>query len=227
MGCPYSKADRLPRINWETLRLTGKTGDILLFGGRSTFGLIEECLTDSPYSHVAMLFRHPTTGRVYVAESSGLDELIDHFTGSRKSGPRLVDAREKIIGYGEKYGWGVAYRKLSGREVERMRADTTRMLKLYEWFRTQSPKHFERHKYELAESYIHHTIFNRGQDSCSWFCSEYVSAAWQQMGIPMLRRPDGFCPQDYMEDEEDLFKPTFHTELGGYLGPEQLVTKES
>jgi hypothetical protein len=225
MGCPYSKADRLPHIDWKTIQLTGKTGDILLFGGQSAFGLLEECLTSTPYSHVAILFRHPKTGRLYVAESSGLDELVDHFTGRPKSGPRLVDAREKIIGYGQKYGWGVVYRKLSGRAVERIRADTDRMLKLYEWFRIQSPKHFERHKYELVESYLRGSLLKHPEDTCSWFCSEYVSAAWKQMGIPMLRQPDGFCPQDYMEDEEDLFMPAFNDEMGGYLGPEQLVVQ--
>lgn len=223
MGCPYSKADRLPRITWETVHRTGKTGDILLFGGQSMWALAEECVTATPYSHVAILFRHPKTNRLFVAESSGVDGLKDFFTKKDKPGPRLVDAKRKILEYSQKYGWGVSLRRLKGEAVREMRNNKKTMYELLYWFEKQSPKHFEMHKFEMAESYLHHTLFNRAQDSCSWFCSEYVAGAWQKMGIRMNDRPDQYCPQDYTENEEDVFEESFNNPQGAYLGPELLI----
>ena len=224
MGCPYSKAHRLPTVRWAEISRTAQTGDILLFGGSSVFGRLEEFFTATPYSHVAVFYRHPVSKQLYVAESSPKDGLKDFFTGRDLSGPRLVDARKKIAEYNTKYGWGVVVRRLRGRGVERLRADPMRMLALLEWIKSQTGKPFEVHKVEMLGGYTHRPLFHGSEDDCSWFCSEYVAALWMQMGIPMTGdRADVFCPQDFMEEEEDVFAAFFHGEDGGYLEREVLI----
>jgi len=224
MGCPYSKAAQLPIITWTEIARVSQTGDILLFGGTTLPALVEECVTATPYSHVAMFFRDPKTQNLYILESSGKDGLIDAFTGRDKSGPRLVDAKQKIKEYVPKYGWGVAFRRLKGDKIDQIRSSNLAMNILFEWMKNQSEKRFEMHKLEMGESFTHRTLFSRSQDSCSWFCSEFVAAAWMKMGISMRSaRADNFCPQDFTEDEEDLFDLSFYGNRGGYLTHEELV----
>lgn len=184
----------------------------------------EECITTTPYSHVAMFYRDPKTKKLWIAESSGKDGLIDFFTGRDVSGPRLVDAETKVREYVPQYGWGIVFRRLRGEKIKEFRNDRLRMEVLYKWMKSQSGKQFEIHKLEMVESYLRRTFFNRSEDSCSWFCSEYVAAAWMKMGIPMNGAPaDRYCPQDFTEEEEDVFDPAFHGEEGGYLEGEVLI----
>lgn len=168
------------------------------------FGLFEECVTITPYSHVAMLVRDPDTNRLFVWESSNADDLVDHISGRRKDGPRLVDAHAKIDEYLERYGTGIVYRRL-------IKPPTSRVFSREQWpalrafMVRESPKHFERYPWQMAESWTHRTLEPRGEDLSSVFCSEEVANTWIRAGVPLARQPDMYCPQDFSHMDEDLF----------------------
>jgi len=205
MGCIYSKRKYMPRI-WlsELVNRVGQTGDILLFEGTSLFGLFEECVTISPYSHVAMLVRDPQTKRLFVWESSNADDLIDHITHLHKDGPRLVDARGKIVEYLQKYGTGIIYRRLIKPQGSSAFSpkDWSRFKRFMEH---EARKHFERNPMDMAESWTRSMIKPRKLDLSTVFCSEEVAYTWKEAGVPLERDPDMYCPQDFSELDQDLF----------------------
>ena len=204
--------DKMPLS--DLIKTEGQTGDILLFEGWSIFGLFEEAVTISPYSHVAMLVRNPTNNQLYVWESSNADDLIDQISGRRKGGPRLVDAHDKIDGYLEKYGTGIIYRKL-------IKPPGTKVFSPSQWgwmmkfMKRESPKHFEQYPWNMAESWTHTTIRPRHLDLSSVFCSEEVANTWHQAGVPMMRMADMYCPQDFSLAYQDVFpKQAIHQGWG-------------
>jgi hypothetical protein len=206
MGAMYSRAHLMTPISMDELDRGGiaETGDILLFQGRSAFGLFEECMTKSPYSHVAMFVRNPETGVLYVWESSNADNNVDVLTKKKKDGPRLIPARIKIEEYLLIYGDAIIYRKL-------VRPPGTRAFSREQWpellmfLHGESHKHFEKWLFTMPESYTHRLLYPRREDLSSVFCSEEVANTWKFSGVPLYRRPDMYCPQDFSEELEDLF----------------------
>ena len=181
-----------------------QTGDILLFEGNSIFGIFEECMTKSPYSHVAMFVRDPTTNKLFVWESSNADNNMDVITNTKKEGPRLIPARVKIEEYLQLFGNGIIYRKLIKPEGTVVFSDKQWPI-LRQFMAQEVEKTFEKYIYTMGESYTHMQLFPRNQDLTSVFCSEEVAHTWITAGVPLYRRPDQHCPQDFSEDQQDLF----------------------
>lgn len=208
MGAIYSRKRFFPPISLDELDSGGyaESGDILLFEGNSVFGIFEECMTKSPYSHVAMFIRNPNNGKLYVWESSNADNNIDVLTNKKKDGPRLIPARKKLEEYLLIYGDGIVYRKLN-RPVGTKAFSKEQWPDLLAFLKGESNKHFEKYVYTMAESYTHTLMVPRNEDLTSVFCSEEVANTWTMAGVPLGRRPDMYCPQDFSKDQEDLFDP--------------------
>lgn len=205
MGGSVSRKHNMESISLRDLiQREAETGDIVLFEGTSIFGIFEECVTFTPYSHVAMLVRDPKTRKVYVWESSNADNQVDAISGKRKDGPRLVDAAVKIGYYIDHYGTGVVYRKLIKPRGSKVFSPAQ-----WDWMRAfmrrESPKHFEQKYWTMAVSYTHRMMVNRPLDLSSVFCSEEVANTWNQAGVPLNRDADLYSPQDFSEQDEDLF----------------------
>jgi hypothetical protein len=205
MGCMYSKKKDMAKIKLsELIRTEGQTGDIILFEGWSVFGLFEECVTTSPYSHVAMLVRDPVTKDLYVWESSNADDLVDHISNQHKDGPRLINAHDKIGEYLSKYGTGIIYRRLV-----KPRKSTVFSPSTWSWLsgfmKRESPKHFEKFPLTMAESWTHTSLPSIQGDLSSVFCSEEVANTWIQAGVPLYRPADKYCPQDFSAADQNLF----------------------
>jgi len=206
MGIFYSRKNEMEVIDMNTLDegMVAETGDILLFEGNSAFGIFEEIMTKSPYSHVAMFVRDPTTNALYVWESSNADNNKDELSGMKKEGPRLIKARNKIEEYLQLYGNGVIYRKL-------IKPKGTKVFSAEQWsylkkfMEKEVPKTFEKYIYTMGESYTHRLLFPRIQDLSSVFCSEEIANTWIWAGVPLYRRPDQHCPQDFSEKQQNLF----------------------
>ena len=206
MGLFYSRKSQIDVITMKELDEGGiaETGDILLFEGNSLFGLFEECMTKSPYSHVAMFVRNPQTNQLFVWESSNADNNKDEITHTKKEGPRLIKARDKIEEYLQLYGNGIIYRKLI--KPPNCKVFSTKQWEyLKNFMKEEVEKTFEKYVYTMGESYTHSFLFPRSQDISSVFCSEEVAFTWKCAGVPLYRRPDQHCPQDFSEEQQDLF----------------------
>jgi hypothetical protein len=186
-------------------------GDLLLFGGSSRLCRRIKRLTGCKWSHLAMVARHPASGRLLLWEATGGPELPDLATHEIRPGVNLYDLEEWIRHYAE----DTAIRRL---HVERSEAMRAALLVFYEEVRGRP---YERNRLELLRAgYDGPFGANRQADLSSIFCSELVAEAYQRMGLlPKTPPSNEYTPRDFSEQ----CKRPLPLLLGATLGPETLV----
>ncbi len=202
----------LPKISIKTLNKFADTGDILLFSGNGPFSIAEQVVTNSVYSHIGMIYRDPKSKICFNWESTLADYTIDVFTKEHKTGPRLIPLHESASTYLDEGGNFVVYRKLYTPFDEKTEKGGTRRSysesenkKLLRWMQRQNQKTYEEKLWELPAAYYKQTLYPRGADNSSYFCSELVADTWKMQNIPLHRASDLYCPQDFSVKDEALW----------------------
>jgi hypothetical protein len=199
---------------YTTVRSELKTGDIVLFSGKSAISNVIKLFSGGKWSHVGMVLRLTEfDDGVFLWESTTLTDIPDWETGVPNKGVQLVPLSQRVRNYeGE-----VLLRRLSKAVSKAM---FTRLAEL----RTElSRRPYERHELELLRA-AHDGLFgdSSGEDLSSVFCSELVAEAYQRMGL-LLEFPEGLPSNEYTP--MDFSQRRKLALLNGYeLGPEIPVT---
>lgn len=165
--------------DYEAIRHSLNTGDIVLFGGRGILSWLIKRGTKSDYSHIGVVVRAEDQDMLLVLESTTL---------SGKKGVQVNLLSERIQGY----KGCIALRTLS-RPISQSMSDSLRT------FRAEiKGRPYEKSVWNLLGS-----IFNRvkgREDLSSLFCSELAAEAYQRMGLLTEDRPsDKYTPADFSE----------------------------
>ena len=202
----------MPR--YEEVRSELKTGDVVLFSGKSAISNIIKLFSGGKWSHVGMIVRLEELGDgVFLWESTTLSDVNDIETGRATKGVQLVPLSQRIKGY----SGDVTYRPLDKKVSAAM------LKKLGDCRARLARKPYERGEAELFKAaYDGLGGKSSGEDLSSLFCSELVAEAYQSMGL-LPEYPDGppsneYVPLDFSERREI-------TLLGGFnLGGETSIT---
>jgi hypothetical protein len=195
---------------FTALREELDNGDVLLFGGSSRVCRRIKRLTRCKWSHLALIARHPSSGRLLLWEATGGPALPDLVTHEIRPGVNLYDLEEWIRHYAE----DTAIRRL---RIQRSEVMVAALLSFYEEVRGRP---YEHNVMELLRAGRTGLLGNRKSDLSSIFCSELVAEAYQRMGLlPTTPPSNKYTPRDFSEQRKRLL-PLL---LGATLGPETLV----
>ncbi|HEX6590604.1 MAG TPA: hypothetical protein VF050_01250 [Moraxellaceae bacterium] len=165
-----------------------KTGDIVLFSGRTFAARLVRCCTGSYWSHVGIVVRLPEYGNVPLLwEATRASKLADIHRGEVFDGVQLVPLAEKLASYpGE-----VVVRRLVGAETARWRYRRIKPL-VRQW---------------AALPYCNFVIKQfkawwRGHEAAAWqgggFCSEFVAEVYKHWQLlPADKRSMDYVPADF------------------------------
>lgn len=174
---------------YESLRKKIKTGDVILFSGKSGFSAGIKWMTKSHWSHVGMAIRLPDWDTVLLWESTTLNDIQDVESGLEKKGVQLVPLSLRIANY----RGDVAVRHLLDVEF------TIAMIASLKELRTElKNRPYEQDKVELVKSVYEGPWGTNQEDLSSLFCSELVAEAYQRLGLLPLEVPSNeYTPKDF------------------------------
>ena len=161
-----------------------RTGDLLLFSGRSLPSDTIRLFTRSHWSHVALVVCLPEYDEPLVLEATAMGEGLDVRTGERMPGVALVPLRDKI----ESYRGDVAWRQRRGAPLSEARQRMVARL-----VRELSHRPYKNYVLTLARDLC--TGFQLRPDFSGVFCSELVAEIYRRLGwLPRRERPSRFVP---------------------------------
>lgn len=191
--------------NYNNLRDSLKTGDIILFSGKGLLSTGIKIGSSCHWSHVGMIVRFNKPDVVLLYQSSPLSKVHDYTHRAPKPGVQINVFSETC----EHYDGDIALRRLNYDL-----SDT--MLDALSSFR-QEMKHrsFETSTLEIIKAAYDGPLGNNEEDLSSLFCSELIAAAYQRMGLINYQLPSNeFTPRDFSE------KGSLPLLLGASLGRE-------
>lgn len=177
-----------------------KTGDIVLFAGRSFFSDAVRCLGSLPdWSHIGIVIRpnDAENSEAYLFESTKETEPMDEITREFKDGPKLVKLYDKLKDYD---GYLISYRRLrTGRkspESNELRKEWADALMAF-------AKECVKKGYETDYSQLIGSLFrsNRSRDTSAYFCIELVAYCLMKIGVisKEVCDADNFTLMDFAE----------------------------
>jgi hypothetical protein len=194
-------------VNWDDLKKSIATGDILLCQTVGLFGAIEQLATAAPYTHVAVFIRGKN-GDLVILESSRTDRdsgYKDMVTG-KTDGPKVIDADFYIHNYIENDMGVLTYRPLRTMWLnEPIKITDERAERLNNLFDVVLKKNvpYERNPFDLANSLLH--VYGMDHtDPTSMFCSETVSTVLVILDVPLVNVPDKTIPCDFAQEFENI-----------------------
>ncbi len=194
---------------YATLRRTLKTGDLVFFAGRGLVSDSIKAVTDSRWSHVAMVMVLPEYDFVCLWESTTLSNLKDLNLGHSHEGVQLVPLSTRL----RHYEGDMALRKL-----EDVRLGKRDLQKLMALRRRLSGRPYEESTLELMTAAYDGPLGEQKENLSSLFCSELVAETYQALGLIRCGRKDKssneYTPADFSEGTENL------PWIRGHLGPE-------
>lgn len=178
---------------YENVRDQLKTGDIILFSGKSAISNIIKIFSGGKWSHVGMVLRLPEfDDAVMLWESTTLSDINDVETGVAIKGVQLVPLSQRLTSYNGE----VTVRLLN-------KAITKPMFNALAARR----KELSRKPYERGETELIKAAWDglggasKGEDLSSLFCSELVAEAYQAMGLlpewPKGPPSNEYTPMDF------------------------------
>jgi hypothetical protein len=181
--------------SYERVREQLKTGDLLLFSGKSTISNVIKLFSGGKWSHIGMVLRLDSFGdTVLLWESTTLTDVKDIETGVRTKGVQLVALSQRLQDYDGEINLRQLNKKLSDAQFNKL-ADCRKQL---------SRKPYERSEAELLKAAYDGLFGNsKGEDLSSLFCSELVAEAYQCMGLlddwPKGLPSNEYTPLDFSE----------------------------
>lgn len=182
-------------MKYRMLRNQLKTGDILLFSGKSGISEGIKFFTLSKWSHVAMVYKFQdpldSFGSIFCWESTTLSDVADAETGKLTMGVQRVELSERLERCFAK-GYEVSVRQLSRPLTDKMLVDLNQ-------FRTEvSGRPYEKHKLELIKAAYDGIFGHNKEDLSSLFCSELIAESYQKMGLLSEAVPSSeYTPKDF------------------------------
>lgn len=165
-----------------------KTGDLVLFSGRTFAARLVQCFTGSYWSHVGIVVRLPEYGDMPLLwEATRASKLADIRHCEIMDGVQLVPLAEKIASYpGE-----VFVRRLSGAGAVRTRGRLLKPL-LRQW-RAHPYCNFALKQFLAWRHGIEAAQWQRGG-----FCSEFVAEVYKHLQLlPPDKRSIDYVPRDF------------------------------
>ena len=161
-------------MTYEQMRGELRTGDIVLFSGKSGVSNIIKLATFSAWSHVGMVLRLPQSRAAFLWESTTLSDLKDVIDGVAKRGVQLVLLSERL----RRYTGNVRIRRLQGFDVSE-----DAYYDLMEFRESVRGRDYEQSRVELIKAAYDGPFGANLEDLSSLFCSELVAEAYQRMGL--------------------------------------------
>ena len=159
-------------VNYDDLRRSLKTGDIVLFAGSNWISRLIKFGTRGRWSHIGMVIKIPDYNIVLLWESTTLSKTKDIISGKARKGVQLVPLRDRLSTYrGE-----VAVRCLTGP------INIEDLCKLHTMRNEVRGRPYEQSKLQLLLA-ASKRFCGFGEDLSSLFCSELVAEAYQRMGL--------------------------------------------
>lgn len=189
-----------------------QTGDLVLFSGQYNISKLVERLEHSRWSHVAMVVRIPEIGEPLLWESTALTNLPDQIYHDNKTGPKIVDLRERLLSYGKDVMPYVppvyAVRQL---EVER----TVEMLNALNTLFTSLHGIPNPGEWKMIAEVLEGKLFNIRSKLDNYTCGELVAESYVKMGLLSDRKAiNGYMPKDFSTDGTlKLLKGKLYEEL--------------
>ncbi len=198
-------------VEYDEIRNELKTGDIVLFGGKSFVSWLIKKITKNKYSHIGMVLKIEGFDFVALWESTTLNNTPDIFQKKRK-GVQIIQLSNRI----ENYKGRVAIRLLGGYDFTEKDNEIISELR-----REINDKPYEKNLWSLAKSAIDLSFFgkNKKQDLSSVFCSELVAEAYMRLGLIEENQVSSeYTPADFSEKGKMKM-------IKGVLGQEIILKK--
>jgi hypothetical protein len=199
--------------SYSLLRPSLDTGDLVLYGGKSSLCRRIQRLTGSSWSHVAMLIKVESHDLVLIWEATSAADMADVETGRVGPGVRLTLFSEWVARYPEV----IAVRRLAAKR-------TPEMMAAFGAFRREmAGRPYEKKRMQLLRSGLHGPLSrNKKEDLSSVFCSELVAATYQRMGLLPTKPPsNAYTPKDFSSER----RPGLRLLRGAKLGEEVFVSR--
>lgn len=185
-------------MRYQDIRDQLKTGDIILFSGKSGISEGIKFFTLSKWSHVGMVYRFDSAadplGSVFCWESTTLCDLKDADTGKLTKGVQRVELSERLERCFAK-GYGIAVRRLSGA------VDDAMLLALNTFRHEVSGRPYELDRLELFKAAYEGLFGDNKEDLSSLFCSELIAEGYQRMGLLPDDVPSNeYTPKDFSSE---------------------------
>lgn len=198
---------------YANIRSSLKTGDLVLFSGKSFSSESIKWVTLSKWSHVTMVMVMPEYDFVCLWEATTDANLRDLDAPCAHQGVQLVPLSERM----RQYDGAIALRRLE--DVQLVQSDIDRLMVLR---KKLARRPYEKSTLELMAAAYDGPFGNQHQNLSSLFCSELIAAAYQALELlPKGRssKPSNeYVPADFSEEHEEL------PWLRGRLGPEIRLT---
>jgi uncharacterized protein YycO len=179
-----------PIIQYDAIRGTLKTGDLVFCSGNYLFSNLIQRFTKSMWSHVGMVYYDEALGRMLILESeklygvrlAPLSKYIKDYHGKNKSYKGLIAiARVEPMLSIEKIKQGISF-------------GIDELTKPYD-------------DWEILRIALR-ILFNKGRrvNDRKYICSELVQVCYKQMGITFNYRNKIISPEDIWRDERLMMK---------------------
>lgn len=179
---------------YEEIRTTLDTGDIVLFSGKGLVSQGIKRFTFSSWSHVGMVLKSAELDSVMLWESTTLSNIPDVESGKLLKGVQIVPLSQRI----GLYKGSISIRRL---KLERNNKHTKALVKLRKELRGRK---YEDSELELIKSAYDGPFGRNTEDLSSLFCSELVAEAYQAMGLlcddkidPNYKPSNEYTPADF------------------------------
>lgn len=200
-------AVRLPAQSYRTLREQLKTGDLVLFSGRSLSSRLVRVFTGSPWSHIGLVVRMPDLpGTPLLWEATRASKVRDILDGRLDDGVQLVPLDDRVASYDGL----IAVRRLEGVRADAGARDS--LDRLMESWRGRPYRNF------VVRFLVAWLRRERSPDFLrGGFCSELVAEVYRQWCLLPAERPaHHYVPRDFCSVQG---RPL----LRGSLGPACLL----
>jgi hypothetical protein len=186
------------KLPYSELQTRMQTGDLILFSGQYPISKMVEKLEHSLWSHVAMVVRLPDMEAPLLWESTALTNLPDTLVHDHKTGPKLVDLKERLQTYGSDVTPYVPPRyALRPLQVERTSGMIQALHSLFqELHGIPNPG-----QWKMIFEVVEGRFFKIHSKLDNYTCSELVAESYIKMGLldPKLVI-NGFMPKDFSSD---------------------------
>lgn len=179
-------------ISYEDIRSKLKTGDLILFSGKSAIGRFIRLYSNSKWSHLGMVVKVDDIDMVLLWESTSINNVPDAIDRKIKRGVQTTSLSERL----ENFEGEVAVRFLQGDLAPEAKKALKDLRDLWK------DRPYEQSKLQLVNSLMDMIGTDANvEDFSSIFCSELVAEGLQVLGVMDGEHPaNEFAPSDFGDD---------------------------